>query len=126
VYSLRGRSSVDPLRSTAANFIGAVPMVAIASLFIARGHHVTTQGLLLAVASGAITSGLGYVVWYAALRHSQRRACGNRAVVGAGHCRDRWSPVTRRAVDATACCSRPVATLGGIALVVGSRQRRAN
>jgi hypothetical protein len=43
-------------------------MVAIASLFLARRHHVTTQGLLLAVASGAITS--GWAMW------SGTRPCG--------------------------------------------------
>jgi drug/metabolite transporter (DMT)-like permease len=125
VYSLRGRSSVDPLRSTAANFIGAVPMVAIASLLLTRGHHVTGQGLLLAIASGAITSGLGYVVWYAALPHlSAARAATVQlsvpVIAAIGGVPLLAEPLTLRLVLAS------VATLGGIALVVGSRQRRAS
>jgi len=125
VYSLRGRSSRDPLRSTAANFVGAVPIVAIASLFLARGHHVTTQGLLLAVGSGAITSGLGYVVWYAALRHlSAARAATVQlsvpVIAAIGGVLLLAEPLTLRLLLAS------IATLGGIALVVGSRQRRAS
>ena len=69
VYSLRGRGAVDPLRATAGNFVRSVPL-ALALVFFTNGSTpASTQGLLLAVASGAITSALGYVIWYAALRH---------------------------------------------------------
>jgi drug/metabolite transporter (DMT)-like permease len=60
LYSLRGRGSSDPLGDTASNFMRAVPFVILISL--------SASGLLLASVSGAITSGLGYVIWYAALR----------------------------------------------------------
>lgn len=70
IYSLRGRGAADPTLATAGNFLVATPLAAIALLLpLWRGAwHVEPSGLLLALASGAITSGLGYVLWYAALR----------------------------------------------------------
>jgi drug/metabolite transporter (DMT)-like permease len=67
LYSLRGRASSNPLRQTIGNFVRAVPLIAGASLLMASSAHVETKGVLLSVASGAIATGLGYVVWYAAL-----------------------------------------------------------
>ena len=68
VYSLRGRGSRDPLATTAGNFARAIWFAAPAALLQAHGVHATLSGLLLAAVSGALTSGLGYVAWYAALR----------------------------------------------------------
>jgi drug/metabolite transporter (DMT)-like permease len=67
-YSLRGRGVPDPLAATASNFLRAMPLALVLGLvFIARAHA-DLAGVLLAIASGALTSGLGYVIWYAALR----------------------------------------------------------
>ncbi len=71
VYSLTGRTNRgDPLAATATRFAWAVPMVLLASLVAAPvvPFRVTPAGFLLAVASGAIASGFGYAIWYAALR----------------------------------------------------------
>ncbi len=68
IYSLRGRGVADPLRSTARNFLLAVPLGVVVSLVFAGHFHMQPQGAALAVASGAVASGLGYVIWYAALR----------------------------------------------------------
>ena len=68
VYSLRGRRCSDALRDTAANFVYSVPMAVIASLLFINTAKISASGFALAVLSGAVTSGLGYVVWYAALR----------------------------------------------------------
>ncbi len=68
VYSLRGRSSTRPLETTAANFARAVIFALALSLLAPGPAHLTARGALLACASGAIASGLGYTVWYAALR----------------------------------------------------------
>ena len=68
VYSLRGRGSPNPLAETTGNFVRAVPLIAVTSLAATPGVHVETRGVLLSVASGALATGLGYVVWYAALR----------------------------------------------------------
>jgi drug/metabolite transporter (DMT)-like permease len=66
-YSLRGRGAVDPLATTASNFTRAVPLATLCALpFLAR-MHVSPLGAGLAVASGALASGVGYSLWYAAL-----------------------------------------------------------
>ena len=68
VYSLRGKGSVTPVAATAGNFVRTLPF-AVLGLVIAWGSlHATPRGVALAVLSGAVTSGLGYVLWYLALR----------------------------------------------------------
>ncbi|WIT12350.1 DMT family transporter [Paucibacter sediminis] len=68
VYSLRGRrASGNPLASTARNFLCATPLALLMSLLMQGQLQLQTQGLLLGMASGALSSGLGYVLWYAAL-----------------------------------------------------------
>jgi len=66
-YSLLGRGVTDPTNATAGNFLRAVPFAAALSLAMAAGTSADHTGALYAVASGAVTSGLGYVLWYAAL-----------------------------------------------------------
>ncbi len=66
LYSLAGRGARRPLAQTAANFIVATPMVALIALpFV--GTAPQPAGIALAVVSGAITSGLGYALWYRVL-----------------------------------------------------------
>ncbi len=67
-YSLLGRRVADPVEATAYNFIYSVPLVIIMSLVFMGDFHGSPSGVALAAASGAIASGLGYVIWYAALR----------------------------------------------------------
>jgi drug/metabolite transporter (DMT)-like permease len=68
IYSLRGRSAADPLAQNAGNFARAIPFVIAASVLLLGQRHIEMTGALLAVVSGALASGLGYVAWYAALR----------------------------------------------------------
>ena len=68
LYSIRGRGSVNPLADTAGNFVYAVPMVLMTRLFPWGEVHISTNGVLLATLSGALASGVGYVIWYTALR----------------------------------------------------------
>jgi drug/metabolite transporter (DMT)-like permease len=71
VYSLRGRSTTgDPVVATAANFARAAPLALLLVAVAARFHglSLSLRGASLAVASGALASGLGYSIWYAALR----------------------------------------------------------
>lgn len=68
-YTLRGKGSKDPLSDTAGNFIRAVPMALIAAVPFYSQIALSPRGLVLAVLSGAIASGIGYAVWYAAMRH---------------------------------------------------------
>jgi drug/metabolite transporter (DMT)-like permease len=69
VYSLRGRGSVNPLQLNMSNFIRTLPLVFVVNLLVGSQIHMTTSGVLLALGAGAITSGLGYVLWYTALRN---------------------------------------------------------
>ncbi|MEL6599155.1 MAG: DMT family transporter [Pseudomonadota bacterium] len=67
LYSLRGAGAADPLRATAANFVLATPVAVATGLLLSAGGTITPTGVLLAVASGALASGLGYSLWYAVL-----------------------------------------------------------
>ena len=68
-YSLQGRGSKKPLADNAGNFLRAAPLaVALAAGLALSGRaHAAPQGLVLAVVSGAVTSGIGYALWYRAL-----------------------------------------------------------
>jgi drug/metabolite transporter (DMT)-like permease len=68
IYSLRGRGAANPIAVTGDNFLRTLPMVSLVGLAAISSVDISTRGALLAVTSGAITSGLGYVLWYAALR----------------------------------------------------------
>jgi len=70
VYTLRAKGAGDPTRVTAANFARAAgPALALWSIFVLSGTASWDgRGVALAVASGAIASGLGYAIWYAALK----------------------------------------------------------
>jgi drug/metabolite transporter (DMT)-like permease len=68
VYSLRGRTTVDAVRDTAGNFVRAVPLAALAFALPWGSFEPHARGIVLAVISGALASGLGYVIWYRALR----------------------------------------------------------
>jgi len=123
-YSLRGRGAGDPLAATAGSFLRAAPMGVLLSLGVwlapATQVHADARGVVLAVASGAVTSGLGYVVWYAALRRlSALRAAVVQLsvplIAAAGGALLLEEAFTLRlGVSA-------LAILGGIALVLGSR-----
>ncbi len=63
-YTLAGRSEPDALAATAANFCVALPLTAVATWLAAGPMQVTAPGLALAVVSGAVTSGIGYALWY--------------------------------------------------------------
>ena len=78
VYSIRGKSCVSPLRATGFNFVrslAALPILLWVGIAYADNlglpaidiDSITAQGLLLACASGAIASGVGYSIWYTAM-----------------------------------------------------------
>jgi len=117
LYSLSGKGVADPLASTANNFLLAVPLAVLVSLFFLEDMQVSSRGLLLAVLSGSVSSGLGYVIWFAALRGlAATRAATVQlsvpAIAAAGGLFVLSEPITLRLVIAS------VATLGGIAIVL--------
>ncbi|MFV1877506.1 DMT family transporter [Nioella sp.] len=79
IYSLAGRKAGDPLAATAANFLWAVPVCLIIPIFLPvqmEPVDVTTKGILLACLSGAVTSGLGYALWYSLLPQLKATVAG--------------------------------------------------
>ena len=67
VYSLRGRGAGDPTAVTTGNFIRTIPFTLALSLLMFSHRNLDQTGVYLAIASGAITSGIGYAIWYRAL-----------------------------------------------------------
>ena len=77
VYSIRGKGQTDPIAETASNFLHSVPLAAAAAAAVlilsvsetplGVPEFASTSGVTLAIISGALTSGLGYAVWYEAL-----------------------------------------------------------
>jgi drug/metabolite transporter (DMT)-like permease len=123
LYSLLGRSSADPLAVTAGNFIYAVPLALVVSLFSMRGFSVSAHGVALAFASGALASGCGYVIWYAALPGltATRAATVQLSVpviAALGGVALMSEQLTLRLLVASA------ATLGGVAIVLAQRALR--
>jgi drug/metabolite transporter (DMT)-like permease len=123
IYSVQGRGAANPLGQNAGNFARAVPLTIAVSLVTLSNAHLDSRGVLLALASGALASGLGYVAWYSALRGLSRTraslvqlsvpilaAVGGLAVVG--------EPLSLRLVVSAAT------VLGGIALALTAAERR--
>jgi len=67
VYSVRGRTAGDATAETTGNFLRAVPLALLVSVIMLPKFHFDSLGVTYAAISGAITSGLGYVIWYTAL-----------------------------------------------------------
>lgn len=121
-YSLAGRGQPRPVRLTALNFALCLPLAAL--LLVLSSREWSPEGLLLAAASGAITSGAGYAIWYAALSgHTATSAAVVQLTVpvlaAAGGVVWLGETVTPRSVAATAL------VLGGVAaaLLAGARHR---
>lgn len=75
IYSLRGRGTVSPTVVTTDNFVRTTPLVVLISLIFSQNLQLTFAGALFAALSGGLTSAIGYVIWYAALRdHSATSA----------------------------------------------------
>jgi len=121
VYSLRGRGAGEPVAATAGNFVRAAPLALVLSLAMAGSAHASARGIALAVASGALTSGLGYVIWYAALPrlaalHAATVQLSVPVLAAIGGVLLLAEPLTPRLLLASA------AILGGIALVLTARR----
>jgi drug/metabolite transporter (DMT)-like permease len=69
VYSLKGRAAGHPVAATADHFLRALLVAALLSAFLVVDVRGNLRGAALAVISGAVTSGVAYALWYAALRH---------------------------------------------------------
>lgn len=125
VYSVRGKGAGDPIRVTAGNFLRAALFTALLSVLSISSFNLDGAGIGYAMASGAITSGLGYAIWYAvvpALKATNAAtiqlsvpvlaALGGIIILG--------ESISLRLVLAS------LAILGGIALVIENRAHRSN
>lgn len=123
LYSVHGRGSSAPLLETRTNFVLAVPMALLLVLVAMKGLHLSPRGVGLAVISGAVTSGLGYVVWYRALRSLSGVSAAlvqlaTPVITAVGGILWLGEALTHRVVVAT------VLVLGGIALAISARELR--
>lgn len=120
VYSLRGKGAGDPMRVTAGNFLRAAPMALLMSLLMLQQAALDWAGVGYAVASGAMTSGIGYAIWYTALPALKATQAASLqlsvpVIAALGGIVLLGEPLTLRLVMAS------VAILGGIALVIRRR-----
>mgnify|MGYP003639885435 FL=1 len=124
IYSLLGRGVNDPLAATTGNFLRAAPLALLLSVLFIGQASWDTPGLIYALLSGALTSGVGYAIWYSALRGLQsfQAACVQLSVpiiaALAG------SLLLDEALSGRLLLSA-AAVLGGIALVLSAKHQRA-
>ena len=123
VYSLRGKKSVgDPTATTAGNFIRAIPFTLVFSACALPWFSLDMSGVCYAIASGAVTSGVGYAIWYTALPGLQATQAAVvqlsvPIIAAAGGILFLGEQMTIRLLVAS------IAILGGIALVIAGRTR---
>jgi drug/metabolite transporter (DMT)-like permease len=122
IYSLRGKREKNSVSVTGGNFVRAVPFAAAACIISVPWIHVDPAGVSYAMISGAITSGLGYVIWYSALPGLKAASAATvqlsvPVLAATGGILLLGEPLTLRYLLAS------IAILGGIALVVLERNR---
>lgn len=128
VYSLRGKGSTDsmatnPTKVTAGNFLRAVPFAVILSVVMLQGAALSSTGVLYAIASGAVASGLGYAIWYAALPAIKATSAATiqlsvPVITALGGIIFLGEALTLRLTLAS------IAILGGVALVIFENRRK--
>lgn len=123
-YSLRGRGTGDPTRTTAGNFLRATLFALPLSIWQSTNIHLDSAGIGYAVASGAIASGMGYALWYSVLPALKATNAATvqlsvPVIAALGGIVFLGELLSVRFVLAS------VAVLGGIALVIMSRKERA-
>jgi drug/metabolite transporter (DMT)-like permease len=125
VYSLRGKGERNAASVTAGNFVRAVPFATALIVIFAPWTHADFAGIACAIISGAVTSGLGYVVWYKALPGLKAASAATvqlsvPVLAATGGILLLGEPITVRYLLAS------VAVLGGIALVVATPHLQQN
>lgn len=122
IYSLRGKREKNPVTETTGNFVRAVPFAAAVSIIFLRLLNVDLAGVGYAIISGAITSGLGYVIWYSVLPSLKAASAATvqlsvPVLAATGGILLLGEPLTLRYLLAS------IAVLGGIALVILEKNR---
>ena len=120
IYTLKGRGSASPLMDTTFNFVRTIPFLLILLLLTFQQAEFSMQGAVLASLSGGLASGVGYTIWYSALRglSSTQAAVVQLSVpiiAAMGGVVIVSEPITARLLLSTCLI------LGGIVLVIYSR-----
>jgi drug/metabolite transporter (DMT)-like permease len=122
VYSLAGKSAKDALASNARSFIWALPLALLVDVAVAGSAKMSARGLTLGITSGAVTSGLGYAIWYRALRGLTATQAAilqlSVPVIAAGGAVALLHETLSPRLAVSAC-----AVLGGLSLVLSQRAR---
>lgn len=121
IYSLRGRGAGDPTRVTAGNFMRAALIATIMSILMFNGASLNNVGVLYAISSGALASGIGYAIWYTALPALKATNAATvqlsvPVIAALGGIVFLGEPLSLRLILAS------LAILGGIALVILGKQ----
>ncbi|MBY0381948.1 MAG: DMT family transporter [Xanthobacteraceae bacterium] len=121
IFTLLARRFPNAVQANADNFLACLPVAVVINLLSASQVHVSDTGLALAVASGALASGVGYLIWYAALQNLARTHAATvqlvvPAIAALGGAVLLSEPVTIRLVVAS------IAVLGGVAVVLTRKQ----
>lgn len=116
-FSLLARGADDPVETNASNLIGCLLPAAIISLLASHDFQATATGMLVAVASGGVATGLGYIVWYLAVRelpatHAATVQLSMPALVALGGIALLSEPITMRMLVASTMM------LGGVGFVL--------
>jgi drug/metabolite transporter (DMT)-like permease len=126
VYSLRGKGVGDPTGVTTGNFMRAAPMAVVLSVLLLSSTElhatVDTAGFYYALACGALTSGIGYAIWYTALPALKATQAATvqlsvPVIAALGGIVFLGESLTLRLILAS------IAILGGIALVIFERRQ---
>lgn len=120
VYSLRGKGAGDATRVTAGNFLRAVPITIVLTILMLNESRLDSMGVLYAIASGALASGLGYAIWYNVLPALKNTSAASvqlsvPVLAALGGIVFLGEPLTLRLTVTS------VAILGGIALVIARK-----
>ena len=124
IYSLRGRGAGDPTQVTAGNFLRAAPIAVVVSCLMFNRASLDSAGFWYAVSSGALASGIGYAIWYAALPALKATSAATiqlsvPALAALGGVMFLGEPITLRLAFAS------LMILGGIALVIRAKLHQA-
>jgi drug/metabolite transporter (DMT)-like permease len=124
LYSLRGQSESDPVASNATNFLLSIVFIAVLTGLTWSTAELTTRGIVIAIVAGSITTGIGYVIWYAALDYLTAMQAALvqlsvPAIATAGGVLMLSEPLSLRMIASSTL------VLGGICIALVTRQRTA-
>jgi len=117
IYSLRGKGAGDATRVTAGNFMRSVPITLLLALVLYQRSNLDVNGILYAMVSGALASGVGYAIWYTVLPALKNTSAASvqlsvPVIAAVGGVIFLAEPMTLRLLLTS------TAILGGIALVI--------